>query len=538
MRMKKLLALYLVVTFLLSGCFYAGIFDMAGGSGISSAEDMVYTRPDPEEFRELVEDACETVEEADSFDEVAKVVLEVDSAYGEFVTNYHLSNIRYSADLTDTHWEEEYNFCSQSVPALDQAMERLYRTLARCPYREDLETDAYFGEDFFDDYDGELLYDDHFVGLTEKEASLENRYYDLCDQSESEDSNYGTDLAEEMAELLVELVALRQEIAAYAGYESFAHYTYDTYYGRDYTPKQAEEYLIALGQTMTPVLIDFYLMDDWGISFEHCDEQTALDYVRASADAMGGKISEAFEFMESHSLYDIAYSPNKYNASFEVFLPSYVVPFIFMNPSLSQGDKLTLAHEFGHFANDYACNGSYAGIDVAEVHSQAFEYMSLCYGPADQSLINYKLINSLLLNMQCSANALFELQLYQLTGEDLTVENVVDLYERITEQFGCDVWGMDGYAFVQTTHFYTSPMYMVSYVVSNDQALQIYQKELEKSGAGLKLYQKCLQSNESRIIHFAQEYGLESPFEKGRAQAMEEFYDKFFQKLSAYEPAA
>jgi hypothetical protein len=80
---------------------------------------------------------------------------------------------------------------------------------------------------------------------------------------------------------------------------------------------------------------------------------------------------------------------------------------------------------------------------------------------------------------------------------------------------------------------------MISYVVSNDLAMQIYQRELEVPGDGLALYENILYANESRILTFAQEYGLDNPFTPGRPKALAMFFrEAFGAKLSGNISAA
>ena len=540
MRLTRLIALCIAAVFLLTGCFYTKVFDsMVNAPSDTSFTGMEYTRPDMDAILAAAEAVTQSAQQDTPFLSLAGRLIAFEDLCNDFITNYHLSNIRYSGDLTDTHWEEESHYCQERVPKLEQVQEQVYRAVARSTHREALETDEYYGPDFFDAYDGQLLYDDYFLSLSEQEAALEARYYELCDTADPMAADYYDTDAMEMAELYLELVALRQEIADYAGYPSFAHYTYDTYYGRDYTPEEAQRYLQAMGEALVPVFYDLCESGDFGFSPEYCTDSAAFRYVRDAANAMGGTVSEAFAHMDENNLYDIRYSENKYGASFEVFLPSYSQPFIFVSPTLDSSDKLTFAHEFGHFSNDYACGGSYCGIDVAEVHSQGFEYLSLCYMDDTRELTNYKLVDSLFSYLQCAAHALFELQVYQLSPEELTVENVLRIQSSIGAQFGFEWLAWDSRDFVQITHFYTSPMYMISYVVSNDLAMQIYQRELEEPGQGLALYEDILYTNESRIVAFSQEYGLASPFTPGRPQQLAQFFrEAFGTKLSGALSAA
>ena len=197
-----------------------------------------------------------------------------------------------------------------------------------------------------------------------------------------------------------------------------------------------------------------------------------------------------------------------------------------MNPQQSQADKLTLVHEFGHFANDYACIGSYAGIDVAEVYSQALEYLSLLYGPDGGKLTKYKLAESLCVFVEQAGYAAFEHRLYDMAPEEISAESIRALFQQVGKEYGFESWNFDSQMFVDITHFYTNPQYVISYVLSNDAAFQIYQTELEETGTGLTLYQKSLSSMEGWFLRFLEEQGLESPFEEGRVAQIRQTLDE------------
>jgi oligoendopeptidase F len=195
-----------------------------------------------------------------------------------------------------------------------------------------------------------------------------------------------------------------------------------------------------------------------------------------------------------------------------------------VNPPADQSAKLTFAHEFGHFANDYACYGSSASVDVAEFFSQGYEYLSLCYA-GSEALTRAKLADSLATYVEQAAFGSFEQRMYDLKGLKLTAENLQALYEDIGTEFGFDSWGWDSRDFVTVPHFYSSPMYIISYVVSNDLALQIYQQELEESGAGLATYEELLSSSEQYIMALAETHDLKNPLILGRMRSVRQFFD-------------
>jgi len=320
-------------------------------------------------------------------------------------------------------------------------------------------------------------------------------------------------------------------MAQYLDYESYPAMAYELYHYRDYTPQQAEPYLLQIAEEMAQLYRENYYSYLWDSGYEDCSPVEVFSYVDSATQAMGGKIREAFDVMERMELYDITVSDRKLGTSFETYIYYYNYPYIFTCPYGIRSDCLDFAHEFGHFANDHALNPSMVGTDVAEVQSQGMEYMSLFYAESGPLLREYKLLDCLSTYVEQAAYALFEQKIYSLTPEELTPENLRGLYLEVSETFGLDCQiECNGWEFVTVNHFYESPMYVISYVVSNDLAFQLYQKELAQEGAGLAIYEKCLESEESYLFTFADAYGLESPFAPGRLQSVRQTLEETLSK--------
>ena len=510
------IALCLAAALMLTGCNFTELWMLLGG--YTAFSDMEYTRPDVQAVREAAQELEAQLEKDITVKKLMEYVYGFYGEYHDFYTNYALADIYYCKDMTDIYWEEEYSYCMEAGTEVDALLDQILYALADCPLKKELESEEYFGPGFFDAFQGESIWTEAFTALIEQETQLVNRYYDLSAQALEETNTetyyevYGT----QMGDLFVELVELRQEIAAEAGYADYPSFAYDFYYNRDYSPEQSQILLDEIRTELVPLYREAAVSDVWSLAHKECFEKQTFEYVKNCAAAMGGTVQEAFRLMEAAGLYDISYGANKYNASFEVFLTSYYEPYILMNPTLRVRDQLTFAHEFGHFCNDYASGGSVAGIDVAEIFSQTMEYLSLCYGTDTDDLQKLKMVDALSVYVEQAAYACFEQQVYSLEGEDLTAENVYALFEQTGNSYGFDVWDWDSRSFVQVTHFFTNPMYVISYVVSNDAALQIYQKELEKTGAGLQLYEQNLATLEGNFLAFVESAGLQSPFVEGR----------------------
>ena len=536
LRKIRIIALCVAVALLLSGCgsLLTALTDMYWGGNVVKFADMEYSRPDLQELETALQKSCDMAVNGENVQQVVDSIYEFYDVYDRFYTSYSLAQIHYYCDTTDIYWEEEYNYCLENGNAGDAALEQLYYALAASPYRQELEAEAYFGAGFFDAYEGESVWDDTYLSLLEQESQLLNRYYEITEeaaQTEYYSEEFFVQYGSQLAELFVELVALRQQIADYAGYDSYVQYAYDLQHYRDYSPEQVQTYLQTVADTMADLYCRVNQSDIWEQTYEICSETQMYRHVKTAAENMGGYTKDAFSLLERGQLYDIAFRENKLYSSFELYLLRYYEPFIFVCPTMSQDDKLTFAHEFGHFANDYVCGGSLAGTDVAEVHSQALEYLSLLYGEGTKSLETYKLADSLCIFVEQSAYALFEQQVYDLKGDALTAENVQALYADICTEFGFDSVDWDSRGYVCIEHFFTSPLYIVSYVVSNDVAFQIYQMEKETVGTGLAVYNRCLESQDSYLLQFTETYGLESPFADGRLETVR---DTLQQGLSNY----
>ena len=520
MKKMKWLCLVLALVMLLTGCSGLSFDDLwkeLTTLQVTPFSEMEYTRPDPAKMEEELKKCCSMAETEKQVKPVVEQVWVVYNLYNTFYTNYNLASIFYFKDLTDTKWEEEYNFCLQAAANYDAMLEEMFYALADCPLRDKLEADPSFGEGFFDNYEGESIWDETFLRLMEQEAALEEEYYQLCTAAQDTEyysqeyfENYGT----KMAQLFVELVGVRQQIAEYAGYPDYPSFAYDFYHKRDYTPQQAVSYLEELGKALSSL---YRTIESVPEADKLCTQDQIFSYVEACAQAMDGTAKTAFTAMKDASLYDLTLSDKKYDGSFEVYLTDYTSPYIFLNPTGYARDKLTFAHEFGHFCSDFAAHGSYAGVDVAEFFSQGLEYLSLCYGPESGSLTKLKMLDSLCVFVEQSAYALFEHQVYGLKGSELTVENVQKLYEQIGTRFGFDSWDWDPRDYVLVGHFFTEPMYVISYVTSNDAALQLYQLEQQEKGSGLALWENNLATEEAFFLAFTESAGLKSPFASGRA---------------------
>ena len=500
---RTLIALCLALSLVLTGC-------LSFLPGSARFSDMTYTRPDITAMESALQKLEEVIPTATSAKQIMDAFWPFYYLYEDYATAYHLSFVHYAGNMKDIYWSAEYMYCMENASWVESAYDRLLYTLADSPLREGLEVDEYFGEGFFDSYEGDSIWDETMLALAEKEAALLGNYYDLSTQPVEYSNAYFTTTGAALEEVFLALIQVRQDIAEYAGYESYVNYAYEQLHFRDYTPEQTAGYLSQVRQELVPL---FSRLPE-APAAKPVTEKENLQYLDDLTRDLGGVIRQAYLSMTDRELYNIAPGANKYPASFELYIYSYQAPYLFLNPMGQTGDQFALIHEFGHFCNDYVSYGTYAGADVVEIFSQGLEYLSLFYGQQDPELEDYKLRECLEIFVVQSAYAEFEQLVYDL--EDPTAEDVQGLYQQVMAEYDLCLAGWDSREYVLVPHFFTSPMYVVGYIFSNDAALQLYQMEAANKTAGTALYTMHLSTQEQTLLSFLESAYLESPFTEGR----------------------
>ena len=510
--------------------------------------EMEYTRPDGDAMIKHMDDLIAALKtRTDDEDDVNATLDEIDVIYREeytFLTQRTLASIRSDIDQTDKHWLEEVRYCDDLSIELDQKYDELLYACAASAQRKALEDS--FGEGSFDGYEGEYTYPEALVQLLRRESELESQYYEAhadlsvhyngrdYDANSFLDAAYAGEIDLEpyaavdyyynmangtLAPIYVELVKVRRQIAEEFGYDRYIDYAYDDN-GRDYTPDDVAEYMDAIVTELVPLykrMVDSGVYDEAN-STPSLKPRKSLEMVRAAAEAMGGYQQESMDFMLAYELYDVESSPKKYNGSYEMYLEDYESPFVLVNTTGYAEDVLTIAHEFGHFTDDFENYGVGKSTDINEVISQGMEYLTLFYlrkGPVADALTDFKLMDALRLYAEQGSYNAFEERVYALSDEELTVENVNRIALEVSEQFGLTGGWSDAFyaeSWVDISHFFEQPFYVISYCVSDSAAFQLYEMELETKGLGVDTLNDYIDiATEEEFLALAADCGFTDP---------------------------
>ncbi|MGM9522404.1 MAG: hypothetical protein ACI3VB_08000, partial [Oscillospiraceae bacterium] len=288
---------------------------------------------------------------------------------------YTLINLKSCADASDEYASEETVYAQELYYDASEAYWKAMHALAVSPYSELLE-DIYGSTiiSWFESYEPD---GDEQREIYSTESRLIQEYYTLMSESEPD--------YDRIAQVYVELVALRNRDAELSGYSSYAEYAYESIYAKDYTPEDAEavwqgskEYIVPIMQLYGPDILDasaeLYYSDKLD-----CTPESVLAAMDSVLPRLSDELYAAFEYMLDHGLYDIDVSPKKLNIGFTTLLYYYNEPFIFNAATGTYYDYTDMFHEFGHFANYFYTSSELlfgmSDNDLSELQSQGMEVL-------------------------------------------------------------------------------------------------------------------------------------------------------------------
>ncbi len=531
--------------------------------GSINFSDMVYERPDfdaiSSDFNEVIEKIRDTTS---SYEEKLNAVYSLEEGYAKLRGMAAIAGIYAKRDAANEKWAEEDLFINTAYPAFIKTVEELYVAAASSPYADKFALD-YFGEELYDYKDGGI-YTDEIVLLMEKEAELEGEYTALstatvkisynnitdtfdnilafyADKYGEESREYlqaltscNTLYEEELTriscELLVSLLKQRRLISDALGYESYEKFAYDTIY-HDYEREELEIFLEDVTEYVIPVYVSLsnyvfspyiYEYNQSNSSFK-TDRVTLINTLYDVFSQKDEKLGEIYSYMLQHSLYDIENAvQNRYDGAFSTYIEQYNAPFLFASLTGSPLDYLTVAHEFGHFADAYINYNITASLDVLEISSQAAELLILSSLKGEFSENDYRYI--LYLELQNifevlifqSFYASFEAAVYELPYDAITLDSVNKTVADTAKSFGLSS-AVNSAEYILIPHIILYPFYVQSYSTSAAVAAEIYCAEIKNPGDGFEIYSKLLDRSEGAFEFEEQikKAGLTSPFEDG-----------------------
>lgn len=556
------LLLVLLLSGLLSGCnLLQTLFNPAfyNPRRTVAFSEMTYTRPDFTRYRKDIQETTKQIQEnKGSYRKQLGGLQSFYKSYQNYYTMYSLAYLKYAINTNDPFYYDEYMFFGETEPELEQAMENLFVACYKSKHKKKFEKD-FFGKDFLDQYKGGGTYSDALVDLMKQEAQLVQSYsaqtanptveymgqtaslYDLLTGAATQKEYdaimraYAKQANMTLGGIYAELVLVRLQIAASLGYDNYAEYAYEKL-ERDYTAKMGADFVDQVEKSLVPL---YRTLANNGIvqhpTLDTLSWREIPGIVQSAVSKIDDSVKDAFSFMEKYELYDLAPSVGKLPYDFTTYIQNYDAPFMMINAQEKSSDLFTFSHEFGHFTDMYLnYNGNYI-LDLSECASQGMEYLMLAYLPDGQSklrdnLTAYKMYDTMNVYITQSAYTAFEQQVYSLSPEEVTLQKINQIAQDITARFFIQAEDKSfATSWIMIPHFYEQAFYCISYCVSNDIALQIYEAECASKGAGAKIYMDFIRwDTEQTFLENVERVKLKNPCEKERVQEIAAFLAAYY----------
>ena len=518
--------------------------------------DMHYTRPDLDKLSADVAAVEEALENGMKLKDVEELLDVCMDGYDEFSTMYSLANIYNCKDLRDEYYAAEYEWISTENSTVSQLFDEMYYACAGSALGAELEED-YFWEGFCEDYadPDDSYYNDESVALMQRESELISRYreivadpviewkgeevafYELLEElSDYSDvqgyydylgalMTYYETYNEPLAEVYIDLMRVHEDMAKAMGFSTAEEMEFVFGFDRDYTPEDAAVFIDDVKTYLVPISIWAEERGlSYNITYSPLGSEELYSALHGVAENIGHGCTEAFSFMDKYELCDVEPSVYKADTSFQTYLSMYDAPFVFLNPEGTTRDLVTFVHEFGHFTDAYTNFDAAETIDLAEVYSQALEFLSLSHmdGLLPASDVNAlrtgKMLDALDTFIQQASFADFESKAHAIGPDELTAEKLNELALQATKDFGYCPEGFEEfmqYFWMDITHLFEYPFYVISYPVSLDVAMQVYVLETAEAGKGLDKYFEMMPRDYDTFMETVTENGLQSPFAAG-----------------------
>lgn len=339
---------------------------------------------------------------------------------------------------------------------------------------------------------------------------------------------------EKFEDIFDELIKLRQQVAANAGFDNYRDYAFKLRGRFDYSPEDCEAFHDAIESEIVPLLkelqakrkqqLELDTLRPWDLGvdpsnraplrpFETVDELLAGG--QKIFDRVDEKLAGEFRLMRNKKVLDLANRKGKAPGGYQATLSEARLPFIFMNAVGMQRDVETLLHEAGHAFHALAAQEEdvyeyrHAPIEFCEVASMAMEllggeHIEAYYDEADAKRARIKHLQGIVDVFPWIATVdAFQHWIY--TNKNHTREERAGAWVRLVKRFGGDVdWS--GYeesrqfAWHRQLHIFLYPFYYVEYGIAQLGALQVWANSKKDRSNAVKQYREGLALGGSRPL--------------------------------------
>jgi oligoendopeptidase F len=364
-----------------------------------------------------------------------------------------------------------------------------------------------------------------------------------------------------------ELVKLREQIAANAGFPSYLEYAFRARCRFDYTPADCREFHAAIESEIMPVLrelqgtrreqLQLAALRPWDLEVDPLNRPplrpfTEVGQMVRSTQTIFTRLDRAlaggFQTLQDNHLLDLDNRKGKAPGGYQQDLSEARLPFIFMNAVGLQRDVETILHEAGHAFHALAARGEdlyayrHAPIEFCEVASMSMEllgneYLEEFYAKPDASRARRTHLEGIVKIFPWIATVdAFQHWIYSHRGH--TRAERTEAWLALMDRFGGAVdW--TGYETARANlwhrqlHIFLHPFYYVEYGIAQLGALQIWSNSKRNKADALQAYHRALALGGSRPLpELFAAAGCRFDFSAGTIRPLVEMLGRELKKLN------
>jgi oligoendopeptidase F len=355
--------------------------------------------------------------------------------------------------------------------------------------------------------------------LEEPDRSLRHEAWELV-------TNRRLKEADNFEQIFEKQLALRQQIAANAGFPNYRDYAFRKLGRFDYTPSDCTQFHDAVEKEVLPMLRELQTerrrclkvetLRPWDTSVDPLNRPPLRPFQQVDRmvsqtqnifQKLDTELAQGFQKLQQLALLDLANRKGKAPGGYQSTLAEARLPFIFMNAVGLQRDVETILHEAGHAFHALATRGEdllayrNAPIEFCEVASMSMEllgneFLEEFYTPAEANRARRTHLENIINILAWIATVdAFQHWIYTHPGHQRSERTAawVDLMRR----FGSDVdWtGFEAaraHLWHRQLHIFTHPFYYIEYGIAQLGALQVWANSKRDKEDALRRYKTAL----------------------------------------------
>jgi oligoendopeptidase F len=343
---------------------------------------------------------------------------------------------------------------------------------------------------------------------------------------------------DELAELFDRMYALRQQVAANAGFANFRDYIFPAKYRFDYTPADCERLHRAIEETVVPAVgraldarrerLGLDRIRPWDTAVEPWRDGSVKPFAsgadlavraRRAFEQVDPSLGAHFQLLMDERLLDLESRTGKAPGGYCDTLHHSGRPFIFMNASGVGEDVTTLLHEAGHAFHALEAHHlpyiwqRHPGSESAELASMSMELLAApflsspagFYDAAGAESAELEHLEDVLMTLAHVASVdAFQTWIYTSgEGQDADARDRAWLSIRARFERGVDWSGLERERIARwyrQLHIFLYPFYYIEYGIAQIGALQVWRNALEDRPSAVRQYRDGLALGATRPL--------------------------------------